>query len=52
MFKTSGFRIPPFVGGVLGIALMAIGISSGIGSLAIAGAVVVIAASVRVVVWR
>ena len=52
MFSTFKFRIPPAVGGVLGIALIAIGITSGMVSLAIGGAVVVAAASVRFLVRR
>jgi hypothetical protein len=46
------FRIPPAVGGAIGIALMALGTTSSVASLVIAGAVVVAAASVRFLVWR
>ncbi len=52
MLHTSGFRIPPAVGVVLGVALMALGLTSSMVSLVIAGAVVVVAASVRFLIWR
>ena len=52
MLHTSGFRIPPAVGGVLGVALMALGLTSSMVSLVIGGAVVVVAASVRFLAWR
>lgn len=52
MFMTTDFRIPPTVGAVLGLALMALGASSGLASLVVGGAVVVAAASIRFLVRR
>ena len=52
MFSSTGFRIPPAVGEVIGIGLIVIGITSGVASIAIMGAVIVAAASVRLLTWR
>ena len=52
MLNTFVFRISPGVGAAIGIAMMALGITSGVVSLLVAGAVVVAAASVRFLIWR
>ena len=52
MFRTTSFRIPPAVGEVIGIGLVVIGITSGVGSIVIMGAVIGAAASVRFLTWR
>ena len=52
MFRTTGFRIPPAVGEVIGIGLMTIGVTSGVTSIVIMGLVIVVAASVRFLIWR
>jgi len=52
VLHTSGFRISPAIGAVLGMAMMLLGTSSGTASIAVAGAVVVTAASVRAVIWH
>jgi hypothetical protein len=52
MFRTTGFRIPPAVGEVIGIGLMVIGVTSGVASIVIMGAVIVAAATVRFLFWR
>ena len=52
MFRTTSFRIPPAVGEVIGIGFIVTGITSGVASIVIMGAVIVAAASVRFLVWR
>jgi hypothetical protein len=52
MFRTTGFRIPPAVGEVIGIGFMVIGITSGVASIVIMGVIIVAAASVRLLTWR
>jgi hypothetical protein len=42
-----GFRLSPAVGGVIGIAMMALGVISDVASIVISGAVVATAASGR-----
>jgi len=46
------FRISPAVGGVIGIAMMALGAMSDAASIVISGAVVAMAASVRFISRR
>ncbi len=52
MLRTTGFRIPPAVGEVIGIGFMVIGITSGVGSIVIMGSVIVVAASIRLLTSR
>jgi len=44
MLRTTSFRVPPVIGGVIGIGLTVIGITSGVASIVIMGAVIVAAA--------
>ena len=52
MSRTTGFRIPPAMGEVIGIGFMVIGIMSSVASIVIMGVVIVAAASVRLLIWR
>jgi hypothetical protein len=52
MLSSTSFRIPPAVGEIVGIGLMVIGITSGVASIVIMGAVIAAAATVRLLIWR
>jgi hypothetical protein len=43
-----GFRIPAAVGEILGIAFIAIGITSGVASIVVMGAVITAAATLKI----
>lgn len=52
MLNILGFRISPGIGATIAIVMIALGITSGVVSLLVAGAVVMAAAAVRFLIWR